>query len=46
MRFRENISKTEKEGKKYDYSNRGFANRINPRKFVESKINSPLAESL
>ena len=42
----ENISTTEKEGKKYAYSNRIFTNKITPRKFVQSKISSPLAESL
>ena len=41
----ENISTTEKEGKKYAYSNRVFTNKINPREFVQSKISSPLAKS-
>ena len=42
----ENISTTEKEGKKYAYSNRVFTNKIKPREFVQSKISSPFAESL
>ena len=42
----ENISKTEKEGKKYAFSNRAFTNKINPLEIVQSKINSPLVESL
>ena len=42
----ENMSTTEKEGKIYAYSNRVFTNKINPREFIQSKMSSPLAESL
>ena len=42
----ENINTTEKEGKKYAYSNRVSTNKINPQEFVQNKISSPLTESL
>ena len=39
-------STTEKEEKKYAYSNRVYTNKISIQEFVPRKISSPFAESL